>query len=415
MDNIKELITAPGQVIVEKLTLYSTNGFSFDLRPIMVDFSVKESLKDVFVSGNVSITESLNIPRFAPIVGEEYVHAVFYTPSMKKVDYVFSVSGISRRIVSNKNSTYVINLVSTGLVLSNLKQISKSFDNMSYSDMAKVLYVDIFQTDRNSFIYKDSRYKKKYVANYDYPANILTDLAYRTIDPENNANYVFYERLDNTYNFLPLVDEFPVKFEYTNFSSNISGIHNLIEYSRIRNLEVNPSLNVLKNLNTGVYGSESIEIDTVYKTMFHSSESYHGMFNKSPSLNQYPLLPQSQTIGRSKGAVQVFPKASYNHDRILNNENYREVLVHRDFQLNGIDSHSISIEVYGVSDRHVGDKVKILIQSPQATDIDTEKYDPHMSGIYLVADITHMISSNQYITVMLLVKDSNWVPLKESN
>lgn len=415
MDNITQTITTPGQVIVEKVTLFSNNGFVFDLRPIMTDFTIKESIKDVFVSGSIGITESLNIPRFAPIIGEEYVHMIFYTPSMKKINYIFAVSGLSRRILSNKNSTYAIQLISPGAILSNLKQISKSFDNMPYSQMAQILYTDIFQNDTNAFVFKDSRYKKKYVANYDFPANIITDLAGRTIDPENNANYVFYERLDNTYNFLPLVDDSPVKFEYVNFLSGIAGVNNLIEYTRIRDMEIHSSLNVLKNMNTGVFGNEIIEIDTVYKTITQTNETYHGLFDKSTHLNDHPLLPNTQVIGDARGAITVFPKASYNHDRILNNEDYKDVMVNRDFQLSSIDSHTISIEVYGASERHIGDKVKILIQAPQAADIENEKYDPHLSGIYLIAAITHSVSNNQYVTVLLLIKDSNWIQLKESN
>lgn len=415
MANYTEKIFTPGQIVLESVSLISNNGFVFDLRPVMTDLTLTESMADVFVSGALGITESLNLPRFGPIVGNEYVKVVYYTPSRQKVDYTFAVTRISKRVLDNKSLTYYLELSSIGRVLSNFKQISKSFSNMSYSEMALSIFNDVLKTDKNRLIYKDTQFKKKYVAPFMFPGDLLTELASRSIDPTNNANFIFYETLKNDYHFRPVFDDSKPVFEYANFMSGIAGVNTLLEYTRIRELEIFSTADVFKNMDAGVFGYKASEIDTTKKTITHSSATYHQLFNSSFHINEFPILPANQYIGNSSNKYEVYPKASFSQDNIANNENYKEVITTRQFQLASSDSFSIGINVYGDSDRHIGDKVRVLILAPQAADETTEKYDPYLSGNYTIARIKNIIQRNQYTTNLLLIKDSNWQAIKEIN
>jgi hypothetical protein len=417
MDNAVTNVSSPGQVIIDKVQLISNNGFIIDLRPFMVDITITESINDIFVSGLLSLTESLNLIRFAPIIGNEYVNIVFYTPGRRKIDYTFYVSRVSKRILENKTTTYYLELSSIGAITSTYKAISTSFSNMTYSEMAQSIYSDFLKQENTKFSYYDTKYKKNYTCGYKLPAEILADLASFAADTEGNKNYVFFETLNNDYIFRPLFEiNTPSVFQYSNFFAGLAGINTLLEYTRIRELEVYDTGDIKKNIAGGVFGSWYLSVDTTYKEITEVNKSYHDLFSEVGHVNQFPIFPKAnQFISSAPGDIDVFPKASYNYDNIKDNENYGEVISGRNFQLVSSNSYSLGINVLGDSDRHPGDKVTVFIQSPQATDIDDEKDDPYLSGYYTISKIKHLIRPEQYQTNILLIKDSNWKPVKEEN
>lgn len=416
MDTLNnKTITIPGKIIVEEIIISSNNGFTVDLRPNIISMELVESIQNVFVSGNLLISEALNFIRFIPIIGTEKVTIKFYTPGFPPITTELLVSKISRIITDGtKAITYKIDLISPQYIISSLKKISESYSNKSYSEMAQSIFNRHLQISSKSIITKTTQGKKNIVLPYMSPSDAILFLASRSTDSENNCNFVFYETFSNEFYFKPLFDNnVPSTWEYRTFLPNMSNISILQEYTRIRELEIYDRSDSIKNITQGVYSSELVSTDVTYKQIKNKTLSYSAAFEKTKHLNPHGILPTLQPFTNrltTKAHYKVYPKASYAYDNIRDNDNYEDQLLERNFQLLSSDSFKIAINVFGDTRRRVGEVVNMFINAPQSADLITEKYDPYLSGRYLIASIRHIIQLDVHYMNLLLIKDSNMIP-----
>jgi len=417
MDNItyKTTIQNTSQIILEGLVLTSYNGFQVDLIPHMLNFNITESIQNVFLSGYVLLSESLNLIRFTPITGNEKVKATFYTPGAPKIQVELLVSKISRLILDGtKSVTYKLELISPQYILSCSKKISESYANKTYSEMATAIFTRYLQAAGKAISVRETKGKKKIVIPYMSPSDAILFLASRSSDTEDNCNYVFYETLDNKFYFRPLFNvssTIPVSWEYRTFLPSMSNVSVDQEYTRIRELEIFESSDAIKNRTQGVFASELISTDLTYKKINKVDLSYKEAFDKTKHINPYGILPNFKFFPIDANShLKVYPKSSYGYDDIEDNDGYESQLLERNFQLLSSDSFKIAINVFGDSRRKVGQFVNVFINAPQAAELTTEKYDPYLSGRYLVYSITHIIKVDQYFMNLLLIKDSNSIP-----
>lgn len=416
MDNsqaYKTKITNPSQVVIEQILLTSSNGFSIDLRANVVQIQINESLKDVFLSGSILITEALNFIRHVPITGNEYLTITFYTPSAPPITAEFLITKISRRIMDGmKTVTYLLHFVSPQYMYSITTKFSKSFENMSYTEMAESIFKDYLKDSKKSIVVTPTAKKKKITLPFMNPVEAINYLCSKTIDEVNNANYIFYETLDNEFILKPLYDlsnpPIQVAQEYISFLPDISEVSLLQDFSRITELEILESANSKKNIQNGLYSGKVQILDMTNKKIDEFNYNYNDLFEKTKHLNENGIVPKYNQpySDLNFSNYKVYPKSQYVYDNIEDLDEYFDVVPNRSFQLNSADAFRIAIRVWGDSRRRVGECVKVLINSPQAVKKSEDKFDAYLSGYYIIEKIQHNIELDNYTTNIILVKDS---------
>jgi hypothetical protein len=72
-------LAAPGDLIIEDITLTSASGFSLSIWNLIYSVEIYEDLYSNSLSGTILFGDSLALSRHLPLVGEEKVKIIFYT------------------------------------------------------------------------------------------------------------------------------------------------------------------------------------------------------------------------------------------------------------------------------------------------------------------------------------------------
>ena len=72
-------IPQAGSYELDAATLYDINGGATDIKNLIVEFNIYESMFQPFVTGNVIINDATNLLNSLPIVGQEELELKFRT------------------------------------------------------------------------------------------------------------------------------------------------------------------------------------------------------------------------------------------------------------------------------------------------------------------------------------------------
>ena len=82
MANIEEQILSPGNVKINRLYMVSLNrGRYIDLRDYLAELNIYENLFSPGISGTITLSDSRNLIKDLPILGEELLLVDFKTPT----------------------------------------------------------------------------------------------------------------------------------------------------------------------------------------------------------------------------------------------------------------------------------------------------------------------------------------------
>ena len=79
-------IQSPGEVSIEELILVA-NGKFIPLNDYLVELNIFESIFSNVMTGDILLSDSRNIVRYLPIIGEEYLIVKLQTPSLNSQIY----------------------------------------------------------------------------------------------------------------------------------------------------------------------------------------------------------------------------------------------------------------------------------------------------------------------------------------
>jgi hypothetical protein len=276
----------------------------------------------------------------------------------------------------------------------------------------------------------------------------LANRSHSIVDNKFGCDYLFFQQLNGTYNFVPL-SYFKTKdvvASYTRIPSDKT--REMMQYKNIQEFTILNYADKMRDVSSGVYASSYKAFDITKKTIDMSLFNYFntfystlhtedapttktGGFNRSEVSN--PLITkESFSFGGSQNNGDVYstklasytkilPKKSnkfgnstnYKHDSMIDNEGYENYALIRQSLMNQLNTVMVQIKVLGDSRRRIGDIVELLIPSmedPAGVEQGFE-YDRYLSGNYMITKINHAFTHNNYELIMTLVKDSYSQPL----
>lgn len=424
---------AAGSIKLEKIEMVSeiTNE-TVDLRSIVTEFSIYESLDKSFLTANLLIEDALSLFTTFPIVGREIVTIKFKTPHqsiLKEINVKFRVTRIADMIkTGHRSATYTLVLASEELITNENTKISKSYRGQIDTAVNDIV-TNILKSQKNLEITATDGDRVMVIPNM-HPARALKFLAkeaYSSI--YTPSNFVFYESCDG-FHFKTIEEMIkdkgtgitgrsgrPRDTYYasdkdtpTPSSAGGRGIGNSkpFELQKITDIKF---LNVFahdKMLAAGGYENRIMHINPMISLYETSTYDYFNNFgdlaHTTISTAGKFLTPNSGII---KGTGQAFEnyyvtnKGTQTEPQEQKHE-FLHLMVASQALLNGV---LLKITIPGDTDRRVGDTIRIEIPEMGGTDDILGKRNKFLSGEYLITAIRHMYNGGGYNCVMHVSKN----------
>lgn len=426
VDNIKEELTFAGQVIIDKADIITTNGVGFNIINQIMGFELFEDIFSPFLTGTITILESLDLTNLFPLVGEETIHLAFHTPTIDTQHrrdasfYIYKMTDMQNS--GDRSNLYVLHFISIEAIINLNTKLSKTYEGR-ISDIVKKLMTD--RTALNSKKHTNIEHTPtttKFIANYWTPMKCINYMAGNARNNNNSASYIFFENsqglnfvsLDSLYD-QPLAHS----FQQSNYSRDISKTGSAVkdaikDYQKIQSLTMPHGFDYINRSVGGMYGSQMITVDPITKK--YSSRLYGGNtdFKKLKHLNPNSIISTS-AMSRSQQAIIYMPKHYGNFNGYIDVTN-SSVIQQRSSLLKMADAFKISISVLGRTDYTVGQKVYVKIPNKEPMHKgDTDQIDKVLSGNYLIAAIAHRINHKTHDIDMELIKESFIIDLNKGS
>lgn len=413
-----------GDVSVEDITITSTNGFSVNVTNQVIGIEIYEDIFSPFISGALTLKESLDYVNLIPLTGEEFVDILIKTPSMEDPDKIISgqfhlYKLTNREVDGDKNIIYQLHFISKEAIVDLNKKISKAFSG-KISDIVKTFLTNeqVGLETKLKYNIQDTVNSTKYVSNFWSPIQNLNYLCSNAVNKRNGSDYIFFQNR-NGFNFTSLESLYytPAKqiFIKDNYYREVDDTgksrRNIEEeYKRIIDINIPQAYDYMDNLRSGMYASNITTYDITTKKYASKNFDMLDDFYKHNQLNQYPVSSKNN-IYRPRAASMVMPKYYGNFSKFGDVTNAKNIQK-RISQLKQAEANRVQITVPGRTDYTVGMKVELKLYKNNPTGKNDEDFiDKVFSGNYLIGAVIHFITRDMHECKMELIKNSYTINL----
>ena len=435
-------LSSAGDVLVEDLYLISSTGTYIFILDYLVELNIYEDIYSNFMSGQILLSDSANLIKNLPIVGEEYLVVKITTPSfpasIQKTFRIFSIT--NRNLISDTGTqTYVLHFCSNEAFNDSVSSLFKPFSG-KIDEIIQELYTDYIETNRNYIvtlnglvedstktplvILNPTENNAKFVSPGWSPFQCINWLSKFSKPQEGKScNYLFWESNKQFYfgNIekifeLSQDDGSPINIGTYNYSppgtkdtSDVNGRMFLIEEMEI----IKTSDNLINN-DSGYLANRFISLDLINKKYDIVDYDHINEFDNYTHLTKkgmdYPLFNRD-TLRIPNNNITVYPK----HSSLFSNfkDNVNEVIekIHgnRKSHILELQNLKINITVPGRTDVEVGSVLELKFPDMRPSseeDKSIGKYDYRYSGKYLITAIRHKITLLKHTMIMEIAKDS---------
>ena len=411
-----------GDVSFEKVQLSSLNGQFANILNQVISIEIYEDVFAPFTTVSVVLKESVDYINIFPFVGEEYLELEIVTPEsespIKGKFYIYKIT--DREMVKDREVVYTIKGISEEYLTDANRKISKTFSG-NVADIAhKLLTTEGLSTHKKLFIEKSSN-TTAFTANFWNPVKCLNYACTNAINIYHSPTYLFFENRQG-FNFRS-IDELLKspsyhKFVKDNYSRSLVGnstttvLNPQEDYKRILEISIPVLTDYMEDIQTGRLKSRLITYDIVTKQ--YSVKDYSvkkDTEHPSTLLNQYPSYSKYAT-SNSTSTIISMPKYYGNFDKFGDVTNASTIQKRLSFFTN-LEKYKVNIQVLGRTDYTVGQVVELDI--PRVTQItkDMDPQDPLLSGRYFVSAISHMITKENHVCNIEVIKNSVLVNLSK--
>lgn len=406
---MNETIAFAGQyTLIAAEILQPNGGLNLDIRDQIQHITVYEDLFSPFMSGNLVILDTVDLPNLFGSAGADLLRLKIKTPSLKKehtIDRLFHVYRLSdREQDSERSQTFVYHFVSVESLFDSNKNISKTFRGKAEDTIKKILEKDIGSAA--PFNSDGTVSDLTYTSNYWSPVqNIIycCDLAVSSAD--KTPDFLFYENRDG-FNFKSITslskEEIKFTFVTDNSLSKIEGegvnagdvVKDLdTDFRNIAMVRAPLYYDYIKDKAAGAFSTRMFSYDFTSKKI--TDTTYNTNQDSRKKLNERQFYKKA-LIDASYLGVNSTIKLNHSHHFKLY-DNTKEVSDFASKQqrisiLRQIQLHKIEITVLGRTDYTVGKTVETKINMLRQFDkesSDKEIYDTLLSGKYLITAVAH--------------------------
>jgi len=406
-----------------------TSVSTLDVKNIMTELSYYEDLFNNTASGYVMFVDSMGYIENLNLTGNEYIRMTFGKTNQKEnwIDKLYRVYKVAKRLPEGNGNTesYSLYFCSEEMILSEQYKISKSYPNSAISDnIADILTTYLKVPDKKMQVIESTLGLYDFIVPYLKPFDAINWMSVYA-RPENGnpgSDMVFYEDKSG-FNFRSIQSLMggPVYHKYTYSPKNLdSSVQDLnAEVYNVSTYEILESYDALKAINSGVFANRLISVDPLLRRYKTTDFDYASYIQNSKMLNPYAITNNFKNrfddgLNATPEAVLKLVFSNYNQtdlSQIKNNPGsvahdiYAETYIpYRTAQM-ALDNYTrVKISVPGDPGLTVGLVVNFALLSKNPNQ---KEPDSFYSGNYLVTAVRHIISPNEYKTVLELAKESS--------
>lgn len=417
MVNETEALRRAGQVSIDKVEILSLNGTGFNVINQMTSFQVFEDVFSPFITGTITLYESLDLLNLFPLVGEEMLLLEWHTPTVEKKFYrkdryyIYNMTEMQN--AGDRSTLYVLHFISMDAIVNVNNKVNCSFQGRVSDIVRKILTSQDGLGTKKPINVEDTSNVTKFTANYWSPMKCVNYSAGTAINNNKSASYTFFENchglnfvaLDTLYASPPLHT-----FNQNNYTRDVNSIDGtsyaniMKDYNKIQSIDIPEGFDYIDRASTGMYGNTMITVDPVTKK--YCSKSYHvnDRFAKQKHLNQFSLVSKF-AIYRSEQDIMYVPKCYGNYNGYTDVTNAGSAQQRRSL-LKNANAFKVCMSTFGRSDYTVGQCVTLSIPAKDPYAGNDKHEDKILSGNYLIAALVHRISAEAHMCDMELIKDS---------
>ena len=427
----------PQDYSLDSCKIITSSGKPYEFRHITMEFNYYEDLYGNFITGDITINDSVGYLSALGFNGHEHIIFAFSKPAQpnSKIEKTFRIYKVSNRhMVKDQNETYTLHFCSEEAILSEQYKVSKSYPNKKISDIVKDIVINQLKTDKNKF--KDANLEEtKGVRDIIIPnfkpleaINWLCTQAISNSSKTAGSPYLFYENV-NGYNFRSLQSLFDntVYGKYNYEPKNLTmpddnrvqdltaEKYNILSFEPIVNFD---SLNLI---NSGAYSNRLIAVDTIRLGYSITNYDYDKYFKSAKKLNNYSLLSTAtnrlndttnktydsvlKVVTTNTGEVTL-NKYIKSHQPTIKDINIETTVPYRTAQIAQINAIKYKVGISGDPLMTVGNVIDFNLPEITRT-ADGKKPDRFYSGKYLVTAVRHRIDiENKFTTMIEISKES---------
>lgn len=391
-----------------ELTTNTTNQVLIDLKDSYVDAIIYESIYENVITGSVSIVDTNNNIQKYGLGNGEVIDIEWYTSGVN-TESVY-ISGVVYDIIgptelSDHSSGFTLHFASAELINS-LKARVFTGHNGTCSTIVEELFSRIARTSSKPIkpkplITSPTRNIEHIVFTGQPCFQAISLCVNRSISADNMLGYLFYEN-NQEFKYVPLEELYkqePVtQFKYNNKAvyENVKSSHEE-SFNNIQNFEYEEPNKHLDNVLDGQFGSSWGYVSLQDKTMKVIQTNSKDNFDETKSLGKTPNLLSSGFNDKYNDKLTIKYSQSHLPNQVTFANNSLKILKS--------NSVVVNIGMFGNSTLKVGTTCKASIPSFSSEDFSLDETDV-VSGLFLIAEIKHVITPKQYNQRIKLIKDS---------
>ena len=451
-----------GDFFIESAVITTSQGIKLNILPQIMHLEINENIQLNSVSGNVLLSDTIDIASIGPIFGQEYmslrIHTAGVQESALSVDFteeLFHITSLTVRAPTGQPNVQALLLEFTTheLVKNQRVKLNRSFEG-TCSDIVENILKNELKTKKKLFIEPSDGIKKYVFPNID-PFTAINMIKREAVTVSDGApTFMFYEDLRG-YHFRSLSSmyERAISQEYNpsvvGSKAGTKPIDSFNDMRSILGMHITGNGDTLLGTFAGEYGSKLTVYDTYCRRFKNYTYNYLDSFKTEQHIStedkvtsgsgkdDFPLI--SATPVENNSRISDFPAKTFlrstankvtpgeventnddpgisiqhtNDGRYTFNSTRPETwLQRRQSQIvqleNGI---SAKIEVHGNVMVQCGSIIKFDLPLASWAEIkgNEDRIDKFFRGRFLVKAIRHdfSVDSNKHEMVLDLIKDS---------
>lgn len=431
-----------GDVSIEDLYLISGTGTYIFVLDYLIELNIYEDIFSNFLTGSIMISDSANIIKSLPIIGEEYLAVKITTPSFpSSIHKTFRVYAVTNRniVTDTGTQTYILHFCSNEGINDTSTPIFKNFSG-KIDNVVSNIFEKYIETNRRYIvnssglkqdtvktqltILNDTDNNVKFVSPGWSPFKCINWLSNKSMPSNGKAcNYLFWETSQQFY-FGSMETIFsasqnensPVNMGTYNYSPPSLQPENDINAKMflIENLEISKTADYMISNNNGYLSSRTITLNLFNKKYDIIDYSHINSFNDYTHLAKSGSdIPVFSTKVDNTPETNIFVHSTHPNlftgfkDNV--NERIGRYFGNRISHMLELSNFKLNISIPGRTDVEAGGVINLKfpdIRPPTEADISLGKYDSRYSGNYLVTAIRHKITILKHSMTLEIVKDS---------
>lgn len=409
-------LTAAGEYIVEEASMQTQDGVGLNFVKQISGIEIFEDLFSPFISGNLYIKDTLDLPNVFGRSGMNILRLRIGTPSFPdntKIDGFFHVYKMSDRVQSKKReSSYVLRFISIESMYDQ-KRLSTQFKGTGHTLVQNIL--DNKLKTNKKYRYSEASNEVKFVSNFWTASKSIAYITEHSKRTSGVANFMFFENREgfNFVNISDLVEAQEIQsFDNSDYVATATspdgrsvGLDPMKSYSSVIEFRADTVYDYISDYDAGMIKTRLYIADPIQKRF--SVRNYSLNADKAPLLN-VALNYTDNVINLSEPMIASKTRFFNNHN--IGDSTNVEFIQNRVAQLRKLQSMKIEIKVLGRTDYTVGKKVYFNTEKMMSINKeDGDVNDKLFSGFYIISAINHSFTTDKHICTMELIKDSTQI------